>query len=244
MILSLIFSSLVFQACQTGTGSKSGKDEIIVMTTNPNGKGQEMSIAFSKGSAINHPLLAIWAEDTLGRYLQTFYVSTSIATSIFDKAINKRGKWTPGLRRLPAALPVWSHAYGYVASDGLHLPEPSSPVADAYSGATPGSSFLLNTRSNEVLPAVFNLYLEINQSWDWNDYWHNARFPESPDYATSAQPSVVYHVRLAAADYGQPREMKAIGHGHYAGSDGEIYPDISTLTTALKITSGVSVTIK
>ena len=41
----------------------------------------------------------------------------------------------------------------------------------------------------------------------------------------------------------EPVVFKAVGHSHYAGKDGSLTPDLSTLTTALKITNKISVRI-
>jgi len=38
--------------------------------------------------------------------------------------------------------------------------------------------------------------------------------------------------------------MKAIGHSHYSGKTGELFPDLSTITTALQIADSIIVRIK
>jgi hypothetical protein len=35
--------------------------------------------------------------------------------------------------------------------------------------------------------------------------------------------------------------MEAIGHSHYAGETGELFTDLSTITTALEITSSLTI---
>jgi hypothetical protein len=85
------------------------------------------------------------------------------------------------------------------------------------------------------------VFLEVNQTWDWNEYWTNDKFPDDPEYSTSCQPSLVYE---AALDAGMPDKtviMKPIGHGHYSGKDGSLNSDLSTLTTALRIAGQISV---
>jgi hypothetical protein len=39
-------------------------------------------------------------------------------------------------------------------------------------------------------------------------------------------------------------EMKVIGHSHYSGKTGELFSDISTLTTALNIVKSTQVTLR
>ena len=38
--------------------------------------------------------------------------------------------------------------------------------------------------------------------------------------------------------------MKIIGHSHYSGKDGNLYPDLSTLTTAVQIVKSIKVVIE
>ena len=43
---------------------------------------------------------------------------------------------------------------------------------------------------------------------------------------------------------GKEIEMKPIGHSHYAGETGELFTDLSTLSTALKIANTITLTVK
>jgi len=36
-------------------------------------------------------------------------------------------------------------------------------------------------------------------------------------------------------------ELKHIGHSHYSGKNGELFPDLSTLTTALEIAKKITI---
>ena len=38
-------------------------------------------------------------------------------------------------------------------------------------------------------------------------------------------------------------EMVAVGHSHYSGKDGGLYPELGTLTTALKIADKITVKV-
>jgi hypothetical protein len=86
--------------------------------------------------------------------------------------------------------------------------------------------------------------MEINQTWDWNQYWHNNRFPDDEEYKTSCQPALIYMAEVNLSNTKQPIELKPIGHSHPSGKTGEIFSDISTLTTALNIVQKVFVTIE
>lgn len=215
-----------------GNKEESGIDTVI---TNLNAGGQNVSMRVFVGTEHNHPIMAVWVEDLEGNYLQTLYVAQSIATGIFRHAIEKNGSWIPGEQRRPAALPRWGHQRGIQANDGYFLPEPSNPVADAYTGATPSRSFILKSKLDKPINQALNVFLEINQSWDWNEHWTNTLYPDDAEYKTSSQPAVIYRVELDPSSPGEWKMMRVIGRSHHSGGDGEIYSDIEKLTTALEI---------
>ena len=74
---------------------------------------------------------------------------SSVATGVFKYGKKENNKWVAAPKRAPQTLPYWAHKRGVVASDGLYMPEPENPVADAYSGATPVKSFILNARTDK-----------------------------------------------------------------------------------------------
>jgi hypothetical protein len=213
------------------------------MTSNPEGEGPRLDIKMVRGEGHNHPLMAIWAEDENGKFIQTLFVAESIGKGVFQHGDSSRGFWMPGEIRRPAALPYWSHRRGIMAEDGLYIPTPEEPVADAYTGPTPGKSFILHTRLDEPPPRRFKLLFEINQTWDWNEHWTNNKFPEDEEYKTSCQPALVYSVVI---DLDQPQEsyeMKVIGRSHHSGASGELFKDLETMTTALHIAEQIIVTL-
>lgn len=242
----IIISVLGLVACGTSRESvlKGQADSKFEFTTNSSGNGPSITVDFRKGESFYYPLLAIWIEDTEGRYIQTLYVARSVATGVFKYGVQEKGKWVEGPKRAPQTLPYWAHKRGIKASDGLFVPEPSSPVADAYTGATPTTGFILNSKADNRLPEKFRVMLEINQNWDWNQYWTNSRYPDDQNYLMSAQPAVVYK---ALIDGSQPEAsylMKPVGHSHYSGKTGELFTDLTTLTTALTIADSIIVRVK
>lgn len=194
-----------------------------------------MIIEFQKGNHHNHPLMSIWVEDVDSNFIETLYVARSIATSVFGYGDKSEGVWKPGMVRRPAALPYWSHKRGIVAEDGLYLPTPDNPVPDAITGPTPADDFVLLSKVEFKENDTLRVLMEINQSWDWNEYWTNNKYPDDQEYKTSSQPSVIYEAVFTPANKGKPIELKLVGHGHYSGKDGKLYTDISTLTTAKQI---------
>ena len=206
-------------------------------------QGHTLEVHFKPGRSHNHPLMAFWIEDTTGQYLQSLYVAESIAKGYFRHGDASTGRWQPGPLRRPAALPYWGYKRGVKAPDGYFIPTVEEPMPDAVTGPTPKAAFVLTTRTGTEIPAVFNVLMEINQSWDWNNYWHNNKFPDDEHYRTSSQPALVYKATVRLADAGEKIMLKPIGHSHWSGASGELFEDLSTITTALDITKEVSVRV-
>ena len=221
----------------------SGNGDMEKVTTNIDGAGIELILEFRKGPEHNHPLMAVWIEDLDGNYLQTLYVAQSIAKGVFAYGDKSGGTWQPGEIMRPAALPYWSHKRNILNDKGNYMPRKGFEVPDAYSGATPKADFRLDTRTDSPIGKKFRVLLEINQSWDWNNYWTNNKYPDDNEYKTSSQPAVVYAVEVDPAKTGVAYKLMPIGRSHHAGSDGKLYNDLETLTTALKIASDIQVTL-
>jgi hypothetical protein len=241
----LLFCIILVVALLEGCQSKTMKTlPHEVFTYNASGRGTEITIEFTRGKAFNHPLMAVWVEDEKGNFVQTLYVAESIGKGVFQHGDNSSGKWIPGEIRRPAALPYWAHRRGIKASDGLYIPKRENPIPDAYTGPTPIGNFVLNTSLDKNKLQKFTVYFEINQTWDWNEYWTNSKYPEDEDYKTSCQPSLVYKADFNADSPQKEYQMKVVGHGHYSGKTGELFTDLSTITTALQIAGEIKVRVK
>ncbi|MBE0641496.1 MAG: hypothetical protein IH599_05625, partial [Bacteroidales bacterium] len=108
-IIVLVMSVLPLVHCTSGrktTPAAEPQDELV---TNPEGLGQVILLEVTAGPESNYPLMAVWLEDMDGGYIQTLYVAQSIATGVFRHGKEVQGKWEPGERRRPAALPRWGH---------------------------------------------------------------------------------------------------------------------------------------
>jgi hypothetical protein len=208
---------------------------------NPQGLGPAIEIEMTKGEGHNHPLMAIWVETPDGQFVQTLYVSESIGKGVFQHGDASRGFWQAGEIQRPAALPYWAHKRGIKNKEGLYLPTPTNPIPDAYTGPTPGQSFILNTKLDEPGLEKFILFFEINQTWDWNEFWTNNKFPDDEEYKTSCQPALVYSANIDLKNPKEAYEMKAVGRSHHSGANGNLYTDLETLTTALHIAEKIEV---
>lgn len=222
---------------------KRAKEAPMEFQTHHGAKGIALEITFTAGKSHNHPLMAFWVEDTAGNYLQSLYVAQSIAQGYFRHGDASTGRWQPGPLRRPAALPYWGHKRGIQAPDGYYIPTQDKPMPDAVTGPTPKADFILSTNTSFEKPGIINVFMEINQSWDWNHYWHNNKFPDDEHYKTSSQPALVYKTTI---DFDNPQDeytLKPVGHSHWSGATGELFEDLSTITTALDIAQEVKVRI-
>jgi len=210
---------------------------------NISGKGPAVYLDFKKGPEHNHPSFVLWAEDSEGIFIQTLFISKAVGTSTYNYGDPSSGHWEPGEIRRPASLPYWSHRRNEKAPDGLYVPSLENPVADAYTGATPPGDFSIHAKFDRDPPARIRIYFEINQTWDWNEFWTNNKYPDDDEYKTSCQPALVY---MCEVDRNNPQTvytMNVIGHSHYAGRTGELFTDLSTMTTALDIVGSLTLKI-
>ena len=219
--------------------------ETETITTTPETINTKLEFNLTIGKYHNHPSFAIWVEDLDGNYIETLYVTQYFATGIFGHGEAEQGKWKnePGEVRRPAALPYWSHKRGIKSSDGLYAPSPETAVPDALTGATPKGNFILKTGSKETPDKKFRVLFEVNQPWDSNDFWTNNKFPDDFNYKTSLQPALVYEALITPETLNTEYILKPIGHSHPSGETGELFPDLSTLTTAKEIFSKIMVRI-
>jgi len=231
--------TIALMACKSG---KVQEEPVRTdLEANASGTGPALYLDFKKGPAHNHPSFVLWAEDMEGNFIQTLFISKAVGTSIYEHGDPSSGHWEPGAIRRPASLPYWSHRRGIQAPDGLYVPSLENPVADAYTGATPPGNFGVHTRFDKDPPAKFRIYFEINQTWDWNEFWTNNKYPDDAEYKTSCQPAVVYMAAVNLDEGSSTYTLEAIGHSHYAGKTGELFTDLSTLTTALEIVDNLTV---
>lgn len=195
----------------------------------------------------NPPQIAIWAEDTAGNYLSTIYVSHSLAKQKWIGAKEKSAK---------RILPYWGYAYakrknspssGADGTSGATSAGSTEPVVDALTGATPKGSFDV-----KLIPAgnpqKFVIKAEFNHSTDFNDTYIKTDDKGHVYYSGgkdgSGQPSVVYAAVIDTESGKKQIEAQLIGHSNHNGSNGDLYTDLSTLTTALNIVKRITVTIE
>lgn len=242
-IPALLSLTLLTAAC--GSTSKTGiprasQEPVII---NASADGTLMNLSLTPGKHHNYPSFVVWAETTDGQFIQTLFVTQSVGTGYYGHGSLGTEKWdkAAGPQSRPASLPYWLHKR-LPGGAPLALPTPEKPVPDAYTGATPPGAAEYVLKSDQTLPQQVRILFEVNQPWDWNEYWHTTRFDDA-DYRTSCQPSLVYAVTVDLRSNQNEYHLNPIGHGHFAGQNGQLYTDLRTLTTAKDIFSSIHLTI-
>ena len=208
-----------------------------LIQTNTELSGQAIGVEVLMGKPSHTPTLAIWVEDAQGNYLQDLYVSRKLAQEKFINFENKRR---------PEALPVWSHRRGVKAADGLFVPDQDNPIADGMTGATPTTSWILQSKLPPSADSI-RIFMEINQSFDWNSFYHPAAFPDDPIYSGPGkvgQPALIYGTKIISLKEAGIEQMQLLGRGHHSGQDGDIHLDLAQMTTALEMVDRVLVEVR
>lgn len=183
----------------------------------------------------NPPQIAIWLEDSDGRYLATLYASKKIAT---------QGWVSAGGNRRKEALPYWCHQRGMVYDDELYLPTKSQPMVDSMTGATPRSSFDVRLQERTGL-RHFHVMIEVNHSIDFNERFSKEKQVDEPDYSGgsegSGQPALVYQANVDLDSDATTFKAFLMGHSSPDGSDGNLYTDMDGITSALTIVKRITI---
>lgn len=141
-------------------------------------------------------------------------------------------------------MPYWSHKRGIVATDGLYAPDQNNSDLDGIAAATPKVDYQVSLSAPRM--GRYKLMVEVNRSYDFNEYYSKTRFPDDEVYSgtgSSGQPSLIYESVVDSQQSGQ-HLFKLVGHGHHSGRDGLLYEDISNITTAKQILEFIVVSVE
>lgn len=185
----------------------------------------DLFLGFKKN---NPPQFALWIEDLNGNYIETIIVTNRVS----------KGSWiaNKGNKRVEA-LPVWTHSIGYT-------PTNDEVFSDGLTTATPKTGLPLKA-SPKCNLEKFVIKFEVNHSTDFNSSFPVDANVNNEGYSGgvggSGQPALVYQglVDMTMVD---SIKLELIGHSSPDGTTGDIYYDISNITTALKIIEYVKVT--
>jgi Domain of unknown function (DUF4405) len=176
------------------------------------------------------PQIVVWMETLEGKYIDTLYITGKTSDSSYrskDPAVD--------LVRRPEALPYWSHKRGIKSVDGLYTPDQHNSDLDGIAAATPKVDYQVSMSAPKM--GRYKLMIEVNRTYDFNEYYNKTRFPDDAIYSgsgSSGQPSLIYETIIDSNQPGQ-HLFQLVGHGHHSGKDGSLYTDLSNITTAKQI---------
>lgn len=185
------------------------------------------------------PQIVVWIETMNGQYIDTLYVTSKSSDSSFRSTENAERT----VRR-PEGLPYWSHRRGIQESDGLFVPLQHHGDLDGITAATPSNDYQVSLTAPRM--GRYKLFVEVNRSYDFNEYYHTTRFPEDPVYSgsgSSGQPSLIYEAVLDSQKQGQYL-LQMIGHGHHSGANGQLYSELNNITSAKNILSFIVASVE
>jgi hypothetical protein len=203
----------------------------------------------------NEPQMAFSLEDAEGNFVSTMYVTHRTAAQDWRASPGEKKR---EIRR-PSSLPIWTHTHrqGGIQSKAScavchqkHKVGDKSteghPLLDAVTGATPKWGF---TREwavpADLKPGKYIVRAEINHSKDFNEPYRKGLPQDDPNYSGgemgSGQPSVLWEGTLEMGGETASIALEKVGHGHPSGKTGDVYPDLSTVTSALDIVEAIQV---
>jgi len=224
------------------------------LTTNVGDEGLTIEIELRKGlhyesdpqplllglTYTSVPQVAFWLEDLDGQYISTIYVTQKISNGSF---VSTEDIFNTVSR--PESLPYWAHQRGVNYTDGSLMPSTTNTDLDGVTGATPLGNYDVRSKVNADL-RQFKVMMEINRSYDFNDFYTKDKYPDDAIYSgsgSSGQPSVIYAAHINLDDNQQAYFMQAVGHGHHSGADGMLYEDMTGIDTALELVKRVVVQV-
>jgi hypothetical protein len=222
-----------------------------------NGEDADITVDFLKGKHFWNPQLAIWLEDSTGKFIETLLVTSSTAKGLFyggrtasnfkeaDGIKSAEGKPTQRVD----ALPYWSHKRDHKYDDGLYSPPPAEPLPDAITGATPKENFYFKATAEKVKDlTAFRVMVEVNVAFDENEFYSEYDFLEDSLYhggtGLLGQPSLVYGTTINRQDAERYYILSLFGHGHHSGATGDLTTETKTITTAKYVVERIVVGIK
>ena len=220
-------------------------DEFLTYDFRGKSDGAGLQVEIKKGRHFWYPQLAVWLEDTAGKYIKTIFITNSTAKGLFYASRTKDnyklydGKKVEGrlATRRVNALPHWSYKRNVKYPDNFYVPPPDQPLPDGISGATPQGNLTLKSDLPE--PEKFVIKLEVNVAFDENKYFSAFDYPDDSLYHSGSglmgQPSLVYGAVVDRNDNQKYYLMTLLGHGHQSGQSGRIYTDTDMITTAKEI---------
>lgn len=205
-----------------------GKEIIIEIV-----KGDNWEYTYKKGvwPVKVAPQFVIWSEDSNGSFIDTIYVTHKFGKQLWRNAPDQDAQNT--FRK--ESLPHWLHKR---TKAGFVPPTRIMPLPDTITSATPVKNSVFYTKVPDYLEKV-RIKIEINLPHDGNTGFPDDAGEEKTRYTgVSGQPALVYGADVDLKKPGK-YEMKLLGHSSPSGKDGELFKDVSGVTSAKRIIKNI-----
>ncbi len=196
--------------------------------------GEHWNHSFKMGLMTVHttPQLAMWLADSSGVYLTTLKVTQKSAESRYKGARDSR----------PSSLPIWSFARGEMSERGNYMPSRKMPLSDVITSASPTADTTVQCQiPDSLVDQTLRIYVEVNSSMDYNEFYTDTEDETHPGFngAVNGQPSILLEALYVPSESFEV-EFTTIAHGEPAGRSGEMFTDLSNVTSALQLVSKIT----
>lgn len=166
------------------------------------------------------PQIVVWCEDMNGNLIETIYITGKI--SDFLKKDSR-----------PEALPVWKAKY---------LKKENSKV-DVTGGVTQKNGVSYTAKLKNALPDNFKIFAEVNNSFDYNEFYTKDGKNSTINSGVNGQPSLIY-IGEYSKNSSPSVKLDLSCCGSINGENGDMNTDLSKITTAKEIVESISVKVK
>jgi len=169
---------------------------------------------------------AIWLEEPSQKVIRTVWVTQGTGT----------GNWGHKIVR-PISLPYWVSRWN-LETQSRGDPTAENPAVDAVTGATPKIDFV--TQIKVPANSVWNYFVEINVSGDYNDGFPVKQTEEKRDPHSNGQPSIIYKGEITSLP-GRNSTPELIGRTDQLQNVKHVIDNVDGITTARDLLSAFEV---
>lgn len=172
------------------------------------------------------PQFAIWMEEPLQKTIRTVWVTQATGT----------GNWGHNIVR-PVSLPYWVSRWN-METQSRGDPTAENPTVDAVTGATAKADYV--TEIKVPANSVWNYFIEINVSGDYNDVFPVMQKDGKRDLNGNGQPSIIYKGQITSLP-GRKSVPILIGRTDQLQNVKYMIDDMTGITTARNLLSEIEV---
>jgi hypothetical protein len=220
------FAVLILSFYLSGSGFCQGIDEKVTLIFDIH---QERDI-YDQSAYGEPPQFAIWLRESENENVKTAFVTYRTGTGEFT-----------GKVECPVSLPIWIGVFRKETGRN-DFPRPWEPFIDAVTGATPMVEEI-TISVNVEKDIVWNYYIEMNVSGDYNKSFPKISSKKRPDNHGNGQPSLIFKGKIIS-QIGETSKPELIGRSEQYYFTTNINPDLKGIDLAKKVFSKIIVSCK